>query len=261
MSLGTAVWYAYLAIEAILILLLIYRRVWRSLPTFFLYCVWDLFSNLSALFVTRFYSGNYLNVYFTETVIDSIFLFCVLLELAWSLLRPLRTFISRKMILVLGALILMAAASIWPFAAISNIIRGSREAHTLMQLQQTTAILRIFFFLLLAAGSRSLSISWRDRELQVATGLGFFSLVNISVSIAQFHMNDELTYARLQTLIVAGFTCSLCYWIYCFAQKEPERREFTPEMRRVLLALAGAAHADRIALESRTDKPGKRDRD
>ena len=43
------------------------------------------------------------------------------------------------------------------------------------QLQHTVSILRILFFLVLAGGSQLLSIGWRDRELQVATGLGFYS--------------------------------------------------------------------------------------
>jgi hypothetical protein len=45
------------------------------------------------------------------------------------------------------------------------------------------------------------------------------------------------------------------YWIVSFAQKEAERREFTPQMRNFLLAAAGGARATRIAMtESRKEK-------
>jgi hypothetical protein len=45
-----------------------------------------------------------------------------------------------------------------------------------------------------------------------------------------------------------------------FAQKEAERREFTPQMRSFLLAAAGAARTTRVAMtDSRDDKPPKQD--
>jgi hypothetical protein len=59
---------------------------------------------------------------------------------------------------------------------------------------------------------------------------------------------------------VASYICSLLYWVFSFAQKEAERREFTPQMRSFLLAAAGAARTTRVALnDSRSDKPPKQD--
>ena len=47
---------------------------------------------------------------------------------------------------------------------------------------------------------------------------------------------------------MASYLCSLLYWVYSFAQKEAERREFTPQMQNVLLAMAGVAREQRLAL-------------
>ncbi len=47
---------------------------------------------------------------------------------------------------------------------------------------------------------------------------------------------------------MASFLCSLIYWVFSFAQKQAERREFTPQMQNMLLAVAGVARADRAAL-------------
>jgi hypothetical protein len=53
----------------------------------------------------------------------------------------------------------------------------------------------------------------------------------------------------------------LLYWLVSFAQKEAERREFTPQMQNFLLAMGGAAHSTRVALtESRTGKAPKQDK-
>jgi hypothetical protein len=65
-------------------------------------------------------------------------------------------------------------------------------------------------------------------------------------------------YRRLDRFLVASYLCSLLYWAFSFAQKEPERQTFSPQMQSLLLALAGSARATRVALESSTGtKSGK----
>jgi len=97
-------------------------------------------------------------------------------------------------------------------------------------LQQTSTILRILFFVLLAGGSQLLSIGWRDRELQVATGLGLYSMVSLTVAVLDLHQTtasqvEHLNQMRLPATSVAWLL------VFSFAQKEADRREFTPQMR------------------------------
>jgi hypothetical protein len=261
-SLDNILWFAYIAVEAALVGLLLYRRVWRMLPLFFAYCVWDILSNLVVYVVSEYYEVKYFQVYFAETIIDSILLFCVLVELAWSVLRPVRASLPRRSLFIVIALILVVGAIIWPFANLPGLVHAtSKQGLLYEQLQQTTSILRILFFLALAAGSQFLSIGWRDRELQVATGLGFYSIVSVAVSVLQAHETTAFQFRHLNEFIVAGFLCSLLYWLVSFAQKEAERREFTPQMQNFLLAMGGAAHSTRVALtESRTGKTPKQDK-
>ena len=259
MTLDNTLWLAYIAVEAALVGLLLYRRVWRTLPVFCAYCAWDILSNLGAYVAQQYFPASYFHFYFAETIIDSALQFCVLVELAWSVLRPLRSSLPRSSLVVVCLLILIAGAVIWPFAVIpTGIAHLSRQWFLLLQLQHTVSILRILFFLLLAGGSQLLSIGWRDRELQVATGLGFYSLISVAVSILQSHQSTGVQYRRLNEFVVVSFVGSLFYWGYCFLHKEAERREFTPQMANFLLAVAGAAHSSRVALTaSRKGKDGK----
>jgi hypothetical protein len=127
-------------------------------------------------------------------------------------------------------------------------------------MQQTTSILRILAFLLLAGCSQLLSIGWRDRELQIATGLGFFSIVSLAVEMIRSHLAMGPQFRHLNRFVVAGSVCSSLYWVVCFAQKEAERREFTPQMEHFLLAVAGSARSTRMALGDATSaKRRKRD--
>jgi len=259
-SLDNTIWLIGILTETAVLGLLFYRRIWRTLPIFCAYLVWDILSNIGAYIVDRYYPAVYFKTYFAETLVDSILLFCVLVELAWSLLRPLRGSISRRVLIGIGALILLLGAAIWPFAALPGITHVSRQVLVMTQLQQTVSILRVLFFLLLAGGSQLLSISWRDRELQVATGLGIYSLVSLTAAMLHMHQTTASQYQHLGEVVAASYVCCLLYWALSFAQHEAARREFTPQMQNFLLAVAGTARSSRVALtESREDNSAKRD--
>jgi apolipoprotein N-acyltransferase len=86
-----------------------------------------------------------------------------------------------------------------------------------------------------------LSLGWRDRELQVATGFGFYSLVSLAVATVNTHQATASELSRLYWAVAISFLCSFFYWIFSFAQAETERRGFTPQMQTMLLALAATA--------------------
>ncbi|MGA2672744.1 MAG: hypothetical protein ABSE99_05900 [Terracidiphilus sp.] len=262
MSLDNAFWLTGVVIETAVLGLLLYRRVWQVLPIFCLYCAWDLLGNAGLYAIFRFFPGSYLTAYLVETIVDSVLEFGVLVELAWSVLRPFRASLPRGSLLVVSGLIVAIGAAIWPFAVIPGFGNLPPEFHLLMRLQQTTSILRILLFLALAGFSQLLSIGWRNRELQVATGLGFYSFVSLAVAMLHTHQAMGPLYNHLQQIVVAASLCSLLYWVFSFAQKEAERREFSPQMQNLLLAVAGAARSTRMALTDSTSdkerKPGKR---
>jgi hypothetical protein len=255
LSVDTLIWLAATLTEVAVIGLLFYRRIWRTLPVFCGYCIWDVVGNV----IGHFYGLKYFQIYFAQAILDSAFLFCVLVELVWSLLRPIRASLPRSAMVLVGILILVAGAAIWPFAALPGLAHATSKMGLLFtQLEQTTSILRILFFLLLAGGSQLLSISWRDRELQVATGFGLYSIVSLTVAVLQTHQTTASQYVHLFQFETASYVCCLAYWVFSFAQKEAERKEFTPQMRSFLLAAAGATRSMRVGLsESRGDKPPK----
>lgn len=259
MSLENALWLTGITAKAALIALLFYRRVWRALPVFSIYCIWDLLLDATNIVVRHISPGSYLTVYLTETAIDSALQFCVLVELAWSVLRPIRASLPRAALLVIACLILAVGAAIWPFSDVHADV--AREGHILLHLLQTVSILRVFFFLVLAACSQLLSLSWRDRELQVVTGLGIFSLVSLGVAMLQTHQPSAVGYSHLNQFVIGSYLCCLTYWVVSFAQKEAVRKEFTPQMEHLLLAMAGVARSDRETLRNNPRVTDERDSD
>jgi len=263
-NLGTILWYSASLAEAAVIGLLLYRRVWRKFPVFFVYSLWNLFVSVGAYLILRGYSPHssvYTVTYITATLGDAALLFGVLVELAWSILRPVHSSLPRRTLIVIAGLIFVVGAAIWPFANFPGAARLSPALAGLAHLQQTFSILRVVVFLVLAGGSQVLSIGWRDRELQIATGLGFNSLVGLAVAMLRMHESSWAQYTYVNQFVVASYLCSLFYWIVSFAQQEEERKEFTPQMQSMLLAVAGVARTSRVALsgpisdKSRKSKP------
>lgn len=260
MTLGTVFLYAGAVGEAAVIALLLYRGIWKKLPIFFAYNVWTLAGNIGGYLIFRGHGSSYVTAYLAVMIVDSVLLFGVLVELAWSVLRPVRALLPRVTILVVVVLILVLGAAIWPFAGILSAAQLSAEKAILAHLQQTVSILSIVIFLALAAGSQLFSIGWRDRELQIASGLGFYALVSLIAAMIDAHQSTWSQYRDLDRYVVASYLCSLLYWIISFAQQEAERKAFTPQMQSFLLAMAGVTRSTKVSLtESQEQKKRQKD--
>src|ERR1017187_4819361 len=135
MSLDNAFWLVGVLVEAAVVGLLVYRRIWRTLPVFCLYCAWDLFSSISAYAVLRFFPSRYLSAYLAQTIVESALEFLVLVELAWSVLRPFRASLPRGALSAVAGLVVALFAAVWPFAMIPGFGNLPPQWHLLMHLQ------------------------------------------------------------------------------------------------------------------------------
>lgn len=261
MNLNNVLWLCEFLAEATLFGFLIYRRAWRAFPLFFAFCAWATLWEIGAYFVIQMAHGlkspAYATFYFYWTVINSVLEIAVLVELAWAILRPLRSSLPKRTPVFIAVAILLIGVAIWPFAGlhISAGVTASKAA--IIHVQQTTAVLRILFFVALTAGSQFLSIGWRDRELQIATGLGFYSFVSLCVAMVHTHQASYGQYRYWQQLVTAGYICTFLYFIFSFSKKDVARREFTPQMQNMLLAMAGVAREQRAALTGLAAGPAK----
>jgi hypothetical protein len=244
---------AAMAAEVAVVGLLLYKRAWRTLPVFFIYAAWELAGDLVGSYELRQYTSHrYLISFLVMQILDTVLQFAVLIELGWSILRPLQSRLSTRGLILVVLLIAVLGAVIWPFADIHGGAGLSTAFRNIIHLQQTTSILRVLFFVLLAGCSQLLSIGWRDRELQIATGLGFFSLVSLAADMLRQHMGMTQNFNALNRLVTVSYICSLFYWVFSFTQKEAEPREFTPQMQNFLLAVAGTARSSRIEITDAT---------
>jgi hypothetical protein len=247
------------AATLLVVALLVGKRAFLNFPVFTSYLIWGIFGDVAQYAVFKYYPTKYSIVFSICLAVDSIFQFGVLVEVAWSVLRPLRNALPKWLLPVIAVVIGLAGAAIWPLTSVQGLNTLSLASRLDAHIQETFSILRILFFLVLAGLSQLLSIGWRDRELQIATGFGFYSLVSVAVWLQhrtwpQYHSLDQL--------VSVSYFCSLLYWVYSFAQQEARRREFTPQMENFLLAVAGNARSSRMAMRNMPPAPkGRHDRE
>jgi hypothetical protein len=241
-----------MAAEAAIILLMLKGRVFRTFPIFSFYLCWSLFSDSFLYYIRVNHPESFFQIYYIQLILDSAMIFAVLVEVAWSVLRPIRNSLPKYSWVGIAILLSLGALILWPVAGLVAPDRLAPAGLDLFRLQQAPAILRAVFFLALVAFSQVLSIGWRDRELQIVTGLGFYSIVSLAVTVLHSHQTVASSYNWLDRIVGASYLAALFYWAYCFARRPVERREFTPQMKSMLLAVAGAARTARIDLEEST---------
>ena len=247
---------ALVAGEVLVLAPIVRRRIWRVLPVFSAYLVWALLSDLAGLYFQRPGSTfKYLTFYKLEMIVDSVLMFTVLVELAWSVLRPVRSTLPRGTLVALAVLIAVTGLLVWPLAGMVVSPQMSPEGATIFHLLDTFAILRIVCFLVMASFSQLLSIGWRDRELQIATGLGFYSIVSLLVTLLNSHQASTAQIHLLDYAVSVSYLCTLAYWTLSFFGKEYQRQEFSPQMQQLLVLMSGGARSGSIAL---TDLPSDR---
>jgi hypothetical protein len=240
---------AGVAAEAAVFGILVLKRIYRLFPVFTFYILWTVLNDSAMMLVSRSFPDHYLQAFLVEMPLDSLLQFCVLVELAWSVVRPLRASLSRKAILIPVALLLVLGGLVWPIAGMLARPGASVQWHLLFQLQQTFSMLRIVIFLGLVGLSQALGIGWRDRELQIVTGLGLYSLVSLGAAAMHSHSESPNLYRAVNEIVMGSYLCSLMYWAFSFVQKQAARQEFSPRMQNILLSVAGSARAGRMAMD------------
>src|SRR5579859_5174008 len=234
MTLETTLDVATFAVQAIVIGLVYYRRIYKTLPLFSCYLIWLLLiQGGTAYLESRHFASDFRErFYFVASILDTTLVLCVLIELSMSVLKPIRNSLPRWTFFVMSGLLIGIFFAIWPFAKPPGLGGLLPINQHIVHLDITSSVLRILFFLAIAGSSQLLSLGWRDRELQIATGLGFYSLVSLSVTL--HHMNHGASteeakniYHVLDEIGAGSYLVSMVYWVVSLAQKVPERREFT----------------------------------
>lgn len=228
--------------------------MYREFPLFSAYQVWICALAMSStVAAVKLPSEVYNRLFFVSSILDALFLLSILVEMSMSVLKPVKAVLPRWTLLAVIALVGTVASGVWRIASPPGAMKLSKMSQYIIHLDNTTSVLRILFFVSLAALSQLLCLGWRDRVVQISTGLGFFSLVSLCVTF--LHMNQGVggshlneLYHLLDRIVVGSYIASMMYWLVSFARDVRERQEFTPQMRKFIEVLAQNARSTQLAM-------------
>lgn len=255
------VWIASDLGKALLISIILWRRLHRTFPVFVAYLAWDLISDLLIILMLTVNHGylihHYAQLYYSGNIVLYLLEFCVLLEIAGNVLRPATRVISRRLFYSLLVVMLAIGIASFSLAAWVNPTPFA-SVRVLVVINTTAAILCLITFLLIAGFSQVLGLSWKNHVLQLATGLAFFSLVELVMELMQSQLHAGPSYLSQYEMWgrfeVIGYLLTLAFWCYAFVKKEAPRKEFSPQMTKILVSLSGSAKRQRAVLAHTRDQ-------
>jgi hypothetical protein len=219
-SIDLTLWLAGAALELFLLSVLLYKRIYRSLPIFCIFLVWCLLSDVGMAIALRLP-----NAYLPATLIsltgDALFQLAILAELGRAVLRHNHVAPPSRVVLMLLGLLACVIAGIlnnwtvpleYPFLSMLYLV-----------LLQLFAALRVVFLLTLVWWTSVQKLRWPTRELQILTGLGVYIMVTLCVVILHTHNMATMQYHWLDQLLVASYLFALCFWILASTTNVAER--------------------------------------
>jgi hypothetical protein len=247
-------WAASLFGEALVLYVLWRKRLVRTFPLFSAYLALNLVEDPLAWILHGGSPSTYFRFYFAVTLLDYALQLLVLLEIAFNVLSPVRRSLpARTVSILLGALLVSVLLAAW-LAPHGTAARMGAIGVVFLRLTVGLAVLRLLVFAVVVGFSQMLGIGWKNHVLQLTTGLAFYGAISLFIQLALSRLNNSGTPAYendfhgLIQLQSAAYVGTLLFWIWAFSRNDAPRREFTPQMREVLVTIAGTARRTRLTV-------------
>jgi len=215
-SIDLTLWLAGATMEFALLSILLYNRIYRSLPVFCFFLGWCLLSDIGMALAVRL-PNAYLPATLASITGDALFQLAILAELGKAVLCHNHVDPPSKAVLVLLALIACLIAGVLNKWRIPTEYPFLQMVY--MVLLQVFAALRVVFLLTLVWWTSVQKLRWPTRELQILTGLGVYIMVTLCVVVLHTHKLVDVGYHRLDQLLVASYLFALGYWILASTTK------------------------------------------
>lgn len=230
--------------EIALLVILLARRQYRAFPVFTLYVAFNVVTDVGLAAVMAAYPPHIgHSLAFMLLPLQYLIELGVLFEIAWQVLRPVHTSLPPGTIRAFAGLIALAllagALLAWHIHDTGNKIYDIKRP-----LDLTVGFLRMLIFAATAGFAQMLGIGWKDKVLQLASALSFYSAVDLIVSLAARHSTSADVYEPIRGL---AYVLELGFLVWAFTTKDVRRREFSPQMEQFLVTLAGRAKVARTA--------------
>lgn len=233
--------------EVTLLVVLLVRRQYRQFPIFTCYIAFNVCSDLAVALLSLQSGGNQASWVALFLLPPQYLLeIGVLVEIGWRLLKPINDSLPRqafKVFLTVSVIAVLAGV-----ALALHVDPHSTGIYEKLKfpLDITVGLLRMILFLAMLAFAELLGIGWKDKVLQLAMGLSFYSSLDLAGSLIQGHFGVSQIANHLKG---GAYLVELGFFIWVFTTKEAERRDFSPQMQQFLVTLSTRVRSTRSAIE------------
>jgi hypothetical protein len=219
-SIDLTLWLFAVLLEGAVLVVVLWRRVYRTLPVFSCFLVWCLLSDAGMAAVEHL-PNAYLSATLVNITVDALFQIAILAELGRAVVRHNRADPPNRVVLFLLTCVAALLAMLlnrwkipmeWPLLNLMYMV-----------LLQFLATLRLVFLLTLVWWSSLLKLRWHQRDLRILTGLGLYILVTFLVAVLHAHDMNGMQYHWLDQLLVASYLWALCLWMLASTTKVAEQ--------------------------------------
>lgn len=232
--------------EFALLGVLLFRRQYKFFPVFTTYIAFNVISDILVAVLRAATSGRAADwAAFSLLPLQYLLEMGVLYEIAWHVLKPVRASLPPKAIQAFLLLVFISLACGVLLAGHADLHGGGIYEKIKYPLDLTVGMLRMLLFAAIAAFAQALGIGWRDKVLRLASGLCFYSAFDLIASLLQSHFGQVQAADHIK---VAAYMLELAFFVWVFTTKDAERREFTPQMRELLITMSGRARNARAMI-------------
>jgi hypothetical protein len=262
LTIDGVLWAITLIVQAALAYLMIRKREGRNYPILLTYLIFNLIEDPLAWVLHNGPSGTYLKAYFAFTVLDYLLQFLLIVEIGQNVFRRSKESIPFRLwpVIIVAVLVCAIIAAVFAPQMQPGGPGQDHLTHVMLRVTLGLAILKLLLFAAMAGFAQFLGIGWKNRVLQLATGLAFYGAVSLLTQLSSSHLStvNQASYAShliaLAQIQSGGYIGAITFWIWAFSRNEAPRKDFTPQMQEVLVTIAESAKRTRLAVTRSTDR-------
>jgi hypothetical protein len=250
----SVLWAMTLAAEAILTAVILKKKMGGSYPVLLTYLIVNLIEDPLAWVVFKGFKDFYFRFYFTVTVLDYLLQFLLIVEIGRNVFARSKRSLPFRLwtVVTAGVVACTVIAAYFSPKFQADGLNASTEWFATITL--ALAILKVLLFAALAGFAQLLGIGWKNRVLQVASGLALYGAASLLIQLAIHHVGQggqksyEDHFRRLTQIQSGAYVCTLMYWTWAFSRNDAPRKDFTPQMQEVLVTIAQSAKRTRLSV-------------
>ncbi|MCU1271665.1 MAG: hypothetical protein JWN74_2959 [Acidobacteriaceae bacterium] len=211
-------WVLPLALQALIALVMLRRKLVTSFPIFFSYTVLVLSGETALLFVKN-PSNSYALVYWSQEAFAVLLGLAVIFEILGHILppSPFMGFVS-KSIWIFGAIAAVAALLM---LVLTNGSQGAdRIVEFIILAERSARFLQACLFIVVIALMSRLGLTWHHYSVGIAAGFGIYSALALTAFELHAHLHF-MSYKTLALLNPAAYNVAALIWAFYIVRPWP----------------------------------------